>query len=171
MMIGGFAFAEGDIVFVLENWLRLRFMVMVFLSQLILLQRKKFNFVKLINLCSNPDLVNFHANEKCNSGYWLNTNTTRCATDHCLMLYLTITVFFYVFIIIINMCNEKITLQIIGPWRSSWINWIFYKHVTHLLNLHLCKSTIHRLYLLLCSWELEPRFLIIMCLRWMICYH
>lgn len=29
MMIGGFAFAGGDIVFVLENWLRLRFMVMV----------------------------------------------------------------------------------------------------------------------------------------------
>ena len=39
MMIGGFAFAGGDIVFVLENWLRLRFMVMVCLYQLILLKR------------------------------------------------------------------------------------------------------------------------------------
>lgn len=64
MMIGGFAFAGGDIVFVLENWLRLRFMVMVCMYELILLKELEnirfrcvcvcellsLDLVKLINL-------------------------------------------------------------------------------------------------------------------------
>ena len=110
MMIGGFAFAGGDIVFVLENWLRLRFMVMVCLYQLILLKRTgkhqavwsecvcvcvcvfwSLYLVKLINLCSNPDLVKLISIPmKTDCWCWLDTSMAWCATQGCCTLCSTI---------------------------------------------------------------------------------